>query len=431
MSNLGGMPLGSVVVFSSIAGRFGNAAQTDYSAANDLLCKHISSFRNRPVATRGIAIDWTAWGGIGMASRGSIPAIMERAGIDMLPSEVGVPVVRRELSAGSGTGEVVVAGSLGIMAEEFDETGGLDPPRVSGTGIMTGRVVGMGLHSGLIVETELDPGEQPFLYDHQIDGTPVLPGVMGIEAMAEAATLLYPERVVGSVEDVHFEVPFKFYRGEARTVTVRVSLGTEGDSIIADCRLEGSRALHGRSRPEVTSHFRSRVRLIAEAPDETERREIDVESAATKLQASDIYKVYFHGPAYQVVETSWRHGDELIGLYAGNLPANHIPAERATVVEPRWIELCFQTAGILELAEQSRMGLPYRIREVKIHQPLETVRGRVIAAVTSGRDGTFQAQLLDERGDVTMTVSGYQTMALPEAVASDLLEPLKEAIELS
>ena len=48
-----------------------------------------------------------------MASRGSIPKMMEMAGIDMLPPEVGVPVVRRELTAAGAGGEVVVAGSLG------------------------------------------------------------------------------------------------------------------------------------------------------------------------------------------------------------------------------------------------------------------------------------------------------------------------------
>src|SRR5690606_7293726 len=33
----GEMPIGATVVFSSVAGRFGNNGQTDYSAANDLL----------------------------------------------------------------------------------------------------------------------------------------------------------------------------------------------------------------------------------------------------------------------------------------------------------------------------------------------------------------------------------------------------------
>ena len=70
---IGDMPLTATVAFSSIAGRFGNPGQTDYSSGNDLLCKIISSFRTTRPTTRGIAIDWTAWGGIGMATRGSIP----------------------------------------------------------------------------------------------------------------------------------------------------------------------------------------------------------------------------------------------------------------------------------------------------------------------------------------------------------------------
>ncbi len=123
---IGSMPLGATVAFSSIAGRFGNAGQTDYSAANDLLCKYTSSFRSTRPLTRGIVIDWTAWGGIGMATRGSIPKMMELAGIDMLPPEAGVPLIRRELTAGGTRGEVVVAGRMGAMLNEWDATGGLD-----------------------------------------------------------------------------------------------------------------------------------------------------------------------------------------------------------------------------------------------------------------------------------------------------------------
>ena len=48
--------------FSSVAGRFGNNGQSDYSSANDLLCKISSSMRTWRPETRGIAIDWTAWG---------------------------------------------------------------------------------------------------------------------------------------------------------------------------------------------------------------------------------------------------------------------------------------------------------------------------------------------------------------------------------
>ena len=185
---LGDVPIGAAVVFSSIAGRFGNGGQTDYSAANDLLCKSVSSFRTTRPETRGIAIDWTAWEGIGMASRGSIPKMMALAGIDMLPPAIGIPVVRREVTAGGTGGEIVVAGALGVMVDRPESR--FEPPP-AGTGPMVGEVVAAD-DDGIVIVTELDPATQPFLDDHRIEGTPVLPGVMGIEAFAEAACLLAP-----------------------------------------------------------------------------------------------------------------------------------------------------------------------------------------------------------------------------------------------
>ncbi|MGA8046221.1 MAG: SDR family NAD(P)-dependent oxidoreductase, partial [Dermatophilaceae bacterium] len=101
--------IGATVVFSSVAGRFGNQGQTDYAAANDLLCKITSSMRRVRPETRALALDWTAWGGIGMATRGSIPKIMELAGVQMLPPEAGVAWIRRELASGDHSGEVIVA----------------------------------------------------------------------------------------------------------------------------------------------------------------------------------------------------------------------------------------------------------------------------------------------------------------------------------
>src|SRR5208282_3777424 len=237
---IGNMPLAATVAFSSIAGRFGNPGQTDYSSANDLLCKITSSLRSTHPTTRGIAIDWTAWGEIGMAARGSIPKIMEAAGIDMLPPEAGVPVIRRELTVGGTRGEVVIGQGLGVLLNEWDANGGLDPSAVAthaekvATGPMLGKIASLGIHDGFTIKTELDPKVQPFLHDHQIDGTPVLPGVMVIEAFAEAASHLLPDWHVEAVEDVNFLAPFKFYRNEPRTVTVETAIRPHGDTMVAD-----------------------------------------------------------------------------------------------------------------------------------------------------------------------------------------------------
>jgi 3-oxoacyl-(acyl-carrier-protein) synthase/NAD(P)-dependent dehydrogenase (short-subunit alcohol dehydrogenase family) len=259
----GDMPIGATVVFSSVAGRFGNPGQTDYSAANDLLCKITSSFRTARAATRSIAVDWTAWDGLGMATRGSIPKLMARAGTEMLAPEAGIPWIRRELTAGPFSGEVIVGGQLGQRMGELDPTGGIDPSVIdtSAAGPMIGTITGMGIYSGLTVETTLDPAAQPFLNDHRIDGTPVLPRVMGAEAFAALAGIAAPGLRVAHIENMRLLAPLKFHRDEPRTVTLAAVVRLDGSDVVADCTLSTSRMLGGDSIPRRTIHFAGRVRL--------------------------------------------------------------------------------------------------------------------------------------------------------------------------
>jgi acyl transferase domain-containing protein/acyl carrier protein/NAD(P)-dependent dehydrogenase (short-subunit alcohol dehydrogenase family) len=431
LHNLGDLPLRAAVVFSSIAGRFGNGGQTDYSAANDLLCKSISNFRSSRPQTQGIALDWTAWGGIGMAARGSIPTVMKQAGIDMLAPEAGIPYVRRELTGG-GRGEIIVARRLGIMLKEFDENGGLDVGKAAAANpapwVMSGRIVGMNLYGGLTVETTLDPARQPFLYDHQISGTPVLPGVMGIEALAEVAKLIYPGHHLGAIEDVEFDAPFKFYRSQPRTVILQADFCTGGEDIVADCRLIGSRMLHGQSEPEITTHFRARIRLVAGAIPTAKQQAASGPGAGEVVRAEDIYHLYFHGAAYRVLESGWRAGKEVVGLYASNLPANHEPADLSTLVSPRLIELCFQTAGMWELATQSRLGLPYRVKRLVVHKSSDAAQTKLHAIIDPDENGGFDARVVDSKGNAWLSLTGYHTMALPDPIDNALLEPLRKAL---
>ena len=368
---IGDMPIRATVAFSSIAGRFGNVGQTDYSSANDLLCKITSNFRTTRPATRGIAIDWTAWGGIGMATRGSIPKIMELAGIDMLPPEAGIPLIRRELTAGGTRGEIVVGQRLGVLLNEFDPTGGLEVSAAEvaaekhSQGPMFGKITSVGLYSPLTIETVLDPAIQPFLYDHQIDGTPVLPGVMGIEAFAEAALRLLPGWHVEMIENVNFLAPFKFYRGEPRALTVETAIYPRGDALISDCRLLGRRPLPNQTEPQVTTQFTARVRLTKYAAALVTVPPLGAPEGQM-IEAADIYRLYFHGPAYQVVRRAWWDGKRIVGQFAKGLGDNHHPSGLPTLMAPRLIELCFQTAGVWEMGVGGRMGLPQHIDRVSL-----------------------------------------------------------------
>ena len=253
----------------------------------------------------------------------------------MLSPKIGIPVVRNELTAGDAC-EVVIGRRLGGLLDEWHGTGGLDLAALAGRegGLLSGRIRRMGLHSGLVVETELVPAEQPFLNDHQIDGIPVLPGVMGIEAFAETARLLFPDRRISAIEEVRFLAPFKFYRHEPRTVTVQAQFRLEGEAVVADCRLLGSRLLPKRSAPIVTEHFAARVLLSLEPP---AAAELAWPSPGDRpsVVGDEIYRIYFHGPAYQVLERAWAADNTAVGLLSAGLPRGHEPAELETVTSPR------------------------------------------------------------------------------------------------
>jgi NAD(P)-dependent dehydrogenase (short-subunit alcohol dehydrogenase family) len=425
---IGDMPLRATVAFSSIAGRFGNAGQADYSSANDLLCKIVSSFRTTRPATRGIAIDWTAWGGIGMATRGSIPEMMARAGIDMLPPEAGIPFIRRELTAGGTRGEVVVARGLGILMNEWDSTGGLDTTAAPAPGPMIGKIAGMSLQGCLTIETTLDPAIQPFLHDHQIDGRPVLPGVMGIEAFAETAMCMLPGWHVKAIEEVSFLAPFKFYRSEPRTVTIEAVFRPRGESVVADCRLNGSRPLPNQAEPQVTTHFTARVRLTKQAP-ETVAAPALGEPAGSIVEAADIYRVFFHGPAYQVLERAWLGEQQTVGQFHKGLPSQHHPPESPTVMEPRLIELCFQAAALRDVAGQGRIGLPLHVERVCLYSAPDLADGPLHAVVTPGaNEDSLDAEVVDTAGHRYLQLRGYKMVAHPDAVDAEPLRALHAVV---
>jgi hypothetical protein len=353
-----------------------------------------------------------------MATRGSIPKVMELAGIDMLPPSAGIPWIRRELLAGTN-GEVVVAQKLGVLEKEWETGGGIDvAAKLRGT-VLSMAISAARLHGAATLQANLDPTVQPFLYDHQIGGIQVLPGVMGIEAFAEAALSLLPDWDIDSIEDVDFLAPFKFYRGEPRKVAVELSISPDGDTLVADCRLTGTRVLPNHAEAQLTTHFTGLLRA-------TRRTSMPGTAAVPTpphgavVEAADIYRVYFHGPAYRVVRRAWLDGSRIVGEMAADLPPNHQPVSQSAVLDPRVIELCFQTAGLWEIAAQSRMGLPYHVDRIRFHgKPA----GPLFAVVTPEGDG-FDAVVVDRAGNLFVELTGYRTVTLPDPVNAEPLSAL-------
>jgi len=162
-------------------------------------------------------------------------------------------------------------------------------------------------------------------------------------------------------------------------------------------------------------HLEARVRMARRA---AEKPKIAFKKPAAKaltIGRDAIYEVYFHGPAYQVIEKAAVEGDGVVALMAAGLPPNAKPAEAGALVAPRLVELCFQAAGLWLLSKKETMGLPTALeRAVAYRGEEEAGEKRLYATVEALRDGAaFDARVVDEKGLVYAEVVGYRTVALP------------------
>jgi len=430
-----GAKVGTIVSFSSVAGRFGNAGQTDYSAANDFLCKTTSALRTLRPDTQGIVIDWTAWGSIGMATRGSIPEIMKRAGIEMLEPAYGIPVVRDEIQRGR-RGEVVVAGALGTLVARRDPTGGVEPgARVSvadadGAGPFDLTLVSADPYEGVVLRLELDPRE-PYLDHHRIDGVPVMPGVMGVEAFAQAVRALLPGARIAAFRDVTFEAPLKCYRDEKRQAELTVRLVDTAHGFRAHCVLSSTWPVASPGKAaEPKRHFAATV-VIGEPATLEKRDPPAARAGGGSVEREALYRAYFHGDAFRVLQKTevGASGRTLVGRLAQPLPPLGRKAYH-TMTAPRLLELCFQTAGVVEIGSTRKLGLPSKIDELRVAEGA-TDGAVALAEVTASRgdDGlSFDTVVCDEAGQVQLVMRGYHTSALPGAMPEEIWQPLRDGL---
>jgi hypothetical protein len=114
-----------------------------------------------------------------------------------------------------------------------------------------------------------------------------------------------------------------------------------------------------------------------------------------------------------------------VGLMADELPPDTEPAGSLSLVAPRLVELCFQTAGVIEATRKEVLGLPTSYRAVGVYRQPEQAEGLRLHAVVgySPRTDEYDAQVVDDRGRVYLELSGYRTVALPGRKTIEVTRP--------
>ncbi|HEU0300820.1 MAG TPA: SDR family NAD(P)-dependent oxidoreductase, partial [Longimicrobium sp.] len=190
-----------VVGLGSIIARMGLPGAGDYALANEWLARLLERFGAAHPRCRCVTLEWSVWAGVGMGARlGRLDALV-RAGVSPIAPEAGAALFRRLASTPPAAASLVVTGRFGspptlaLDRPDLPLLRFLEHPRVHVPGVE------------LVADADLSAATDPYLDDHVVQGEPLLPGVMALEAMAQAAAALAGADGPAAFEDVRFERP--------------------------------------------------------------------------------------------------------------------------------------------------------------------------------------------------------------------------------
>jgi phosphopantetheinyl transferase/NAD(P)-dependent dehydrogenase (short-subunit alcohol dehydrogenase family) len=375
----------------SVAGRFGNAGQVDYAAANEGLARVALS---RP---RSLHVDWTAWADAGMAVRGGMERLLTEKGVELLPALAGARLTVDLLAAGV-TGEVLVAGRLGDFSMPALH------PLVDRIELLGDLVLG---------RRSLSLASDPWLADHAIDGVPVLPGVIGLELLAATAAHLRPGEAYVGARAVSFRAPVKVHRDEPVALTMAARLIEGGEVAV---RLSSERVAKT-GRPLLTHHFEAILRfgepVAVDALPSAFLPEEPIDRAA-------IYRRFFHGPGFQVLSECGAVASN--GLMAEAVVSHDaLGGAAAMLTAPLLLEAAFQAAGLHHMAVHGALALPAGIEALVLES--RPADGEPLGLMVSERaDGRYDIDL-DGPSGIALRVRGFSMAVLGPLPPADRFTP--------
>ena len=163
-----------------------------------------------------------------------------------------------------------------------------------------------------------------------------------------------------------------------------------------------------------TVHFTGRVRLAREAPPAPRRRRAPPDAGDGRSSSHDaVYRVYFHGPAYQVLERAYRHDGER------RRSARRRPAARPRAAggpdrdRPAADRAVLPDRGRLGARHRGPDGAPDPRRPGRARTPARTTRAALRRRRAPPGRRAMDADVVDETGRVRVRLEGYRTIALP------------------
>ncbi len=383
-------PLDLLCAFSSVAGRFGNVGQVDYAMANEAMSKMLQAEQQRRGSDVVVkAMHWGPWEG-GMVTP-ALHAIFVERGVHVLTHAEGARffvdelAARRMAGAFGTTVEVVFGGALSPAIKTADE------PSVA------------------ITRQHVNAKTHGYLADHAVQGVPVLPVVIALELMAEAAGALRPDLVVTALRDVKVlrGVRLASFTGAGTELEVAIVRGaSEGGTVRAEIR----------GRDAAAPHYTATLDLASSALPPTAAPAVPSLEPYAVPRGGIYQDALFHGPRFHLIES-----------IEGVAPRAMVARVRGVVAttwpkHPWRLDAAALDAGlqlVLLWARHAARGsfLPTGVGAVILHTPgaLEgELRAILLADPPTASRVTADVFFVDASGRVVAEMRGVEAHRLPE-----------------
>ncbi|BDA61370.1 type I polyketide synthase [Shewanella xiamenensis] len=173
-----------IALFSSAAGFYGNAGQSDYAMSNDILNKAALQLAQQLPQAKVMSFDWGPWDG-GMVNPALKKMFIDR-GVYVIPLKAGAELFASQLLSDTGAQLLVGTDMQGNTANTV-EAASAKKPEADLTTALDPQPLAQTVPQSIRVMRSLDPKRMSFIEDHCINGHAVLPTVCAIDWMREAA----------------------------------------------------------------------------------------------------------------------------------------------------------------------------------------------------------------------------------------------------
>ena len=204
-------PLQHIVLFSSVAARWGNRGQVDYAIANEILNKIAQQEAKQRPDCRVVSINWGPWDG-GMVTP-SLKREFARRQIDLLSLESGANALLQEMSLPKDNPAEVIIGSALLPSEAAPAIVALTDTE------MQPKTPAAGNGLALSFKRDLDVQSHPVLEAHKLNGQAVVPFALIAEWFGHGALHANPGLVLHGIDDMRLLQGIKIAH-DPRTIRV-------------------------------------------------------------------------------------------------------------------------------------------------------------------------------------------------------------------